>query len=489
MKLNYFLQNIYNEFTEFHKKIVQNKYFEQFIKSKEIKDLNELNIFFENLKDIFIKCPNNEYSRNLLPIDPNTGEEIDVENILVENNICVNKLFSTSKKSSIFKKLVGLFLVSLMASTTYINFPFYSNIPSICDNQNPGLNILSNGINSTYDNATSVFNISSDAISSTYVNQIPVLNISTNSTYANGNAGLNISSRNISSTDSEINHPISEELNEKSNSFVNNYLMKKKLEKYGINLIFLDYKIINDLDGVIKIKVLNSYYDEILLKNALKNSLIKINIKEENNDVVLTIDTNKTQNDLLLEKKLLKYNINLNRLKYVFINEVYGVITIKLLDSDENLVKSALKDSLLKVNIKKENNNIFLTINTNNKYDFIGLSNEDSVKTINDKIKELVFSYHSDKQDGYNKEMIKLNDIRNMMKNQKRLERFGINLHKLNYYIENIDNTYRISIPFNTKLDKNFILSELNINDKKISFLEVENNIIIYVPMNYVSLY
>ena len=123
------MDNIYKRqeegiLTDFDKQIVNSPYFENVIKNSEFKDLEELKIFFDVIKLLFNNCENNKINKNsLFPIDPYTGEDIDINNFLKKNGICYNKdkdVISPfyDNKSDIWKKLMTIMSIGVVYSIT-----------------------------------------------------------------------------------------------------------------------------------------------------------------------------------------------------------------------------------------------------------------------------------------------------------------------------------------------------------------------------------
>ena len=259
------MDNIYKNqedgiLTKIDNKIVKNKYFEIVVKSKEFKSLDELNDFFTELRNIFTKCPKNDYGVNLLPIDPNTGKEIDPENFLVENGYCVN----STNKSSFWKNLLGLFVISLMAGTSYVN------------------------------NDTSF-----DSVSNFFIKENQLTDYKT-TIDANGNKyfygqkiDLNSKYSSNMKTFKIIQQKFIDFQNFEFRDYTeNNLKIQKDLLEYGIKLYGLKYKI-NNLNGIITIKFPSySYRDENMIKYAYVNSLINVKIEKNENEIILTINTN-----------------------------------------------------------------------------------------------------------------------------------------------------------------------------------------------------
>ena len=55
----------------------------------------------------------------------------------------------------------------------------------------------------------------------------------------------------------------------------------------------------------------------------------------------------------------------------------------------------------------------------------------------------------------------KVNNIRDIIKNEEKLRRRGLELHELKYSTKVNNNDVNIIIPFNTKEDKDFILDKI----------------------------
>ena len=119
-----FLDNIYKSqedgllLKEFDKKIVNSPYFETIVRDSEFKNLEELNLFFKQLEKIFNTCQKNDINENsLFPIDPNTGENIDINNLYIYKDICYNTDITSAdykEKTPTWKKLLSIADSSLM---------------------------------------------------------------------------------------------------------------------------------------------------------------------------------------------------------------------------------------------------------------------------------------------------------------------------------------------------------------------------------------
>ena len=110
------------------KKIIKNKDFIPLLKSNAFQNLDDFKEFYSELREILEKCPNNKLGPNLLPIDPTTNLEINIDNITVYNEMCYN-INTLPKSNSKWKKLLGLFLVSLAGGSAM--FKYGDKIPEI----------------------------------------------------------------------------------------------------------------------------------------------------------------------------------------------------------------------------------------------------------------------------------------------------------------------------------------------------------------------
>ena len=126
MEINLLLENIKKfqkklELDTIDKKIIKNKDFIPLLKSNLFKNLNDFQDFYSELRYILEKCPNNKLGPNLLPIDPNTNLEINIDNIIVYNEMCYNINLLPNSNSK-WKKLLGLFLVSLAGGAAMFKY-------------------------------------------------------------------------------------------------------------------------------------------------------------------------------------------------------------------------------------------------------------------------------------------------------------------------------------------------------------------------------
>ena len=103
------------------RKIIWNKDFIPLLKSNVFENLDDFKEFYSELREILEKCPNNKLGPNLLPIDPTTNLEINIDNITVYNEMCYN-INTLPKSNSKWKKLLGLFLVSLAGGSAMFNY-------------------------------------------------------------------------------------------------------------------------------------------------------------------------------------------------------------------------------------------------------------------------------------------------------------------------------------------------------------------------------
>ena len=86
---------------------------------------NQKDLFEKKVEEIFKKCPNNEYSKYLLPIDPNTNEEILYEDIYFDptTSMCYTKKEKDTILTNIYNNLYDFFNKN--------NFQFPHNISEL----------------------------------------------------------------------------------------------------------------------------------------------------------------------------------------------------------------------------------------------------------------------------------------------------------------------------------------------------------------------
>lgn len=85
--------NYYDILDNISKKILfsnnknENKYFWEIITEKYLidKNIEEIQLFVKSIYDIYIKCPNNEYSQDFKPLDHNTKKKIENNNIIKDD--------------------------------------------------------------------------------------------------------------------------------------------------------------------------------------------------------------------------------------------------------------------------------------------------------------------------------------------------------------------------------------------------------------------
>ena len=144
-EINLFLDNIYKNqkdglLTEFDKKIVNIPSFEYVVKNREFQNLEELKLFFEQVRNVFNMCQKNDINEDsLFPIDPNTGKDIDINNFYINNGICYNsakKIKNSEKKSDMWKKLFFTMSLQLLFNNYDYNpnFLMSTYIYKILDN-------------------------------------------------------------------------------------------------------------------------------------------------------------------------------------------------------------------------------------------------------------------------------------------------------------------------------------------------------------------